>query len=63
VFAKESGTVPQGLADYQKPSVYSGFKTKSSLLGYTQDATITITDSSPYPMNILSLDYKVSTGQ
>ena len=42
---------------------YTGFKRKGSLLGYNKDATITITQSEPLDMTILSLDYKVSTGQ
>ena len=42
---------------------YTGFKRKGSLLGYNKDATITITQSEPLDMNILSLDYEVSTGQ
>ncbi len=42
---------------------YTGFKRKGSLLGYNKDATITITQSEPLDMTILSLDYEVSTGQ
>lgn len=42
---------------------YTGFKRKGSLLGYSKDATITITQPEPLDMNILSLDYEVSTGQ
>ena len=42
---------------------FTGFKKKGSLLGYTRDATITITQSEPLDMTVLSLDYEVSTGQ
>ena len=42
---------------------YTGFKRKGSLLGYTEDASITITQDKPVDMTLLSLDYKVSTGQ
>ena len=42
---------------------FTGFKKKGSLLGYTRDATITITQGEPLDMTVLSLDYEVSTGQ
>ena len=44
-------------------SPFTGFKKKGSLLGYTRDATITITQGEPLDMTVLSLDYEVSTGQ
>ena len=42
---------------------YTGTKTVHGLLGYTQDAKITIEQDVPLKMTLLGLEYKVSTHQ
>ena len=42
---------------------FTGVKTSGPLLGFTDEGKITITQTVPLPMNILALDYKLSTGQ
>ena len=41
---------------------YTGLKSIDALLGYDEEASITITQSQPLPMTILGLEYKVSVG-
>lgn len=42
---------------------FTGVKRSGPLLGFTAEGKITITQTVPLPMNILALDYKLSTGQ
>lgn len=42
---------------------FTGKKKVSGILGYSRDAQITISQSQPVFMTVLSLDYKVSVGQ
>lgn len=42
---------------------YTGLKTLEGFTGYGSDAQITVSQSQPVFMTVLSLDYKVSTGQ
>jgi len=42
---------------------FTGLKTSGPLLGFVNEGKIRITQSVPLPMNVLALDYKLSTGQ
>lgn len=42
---------------------FTGVKRSGPLLGFVEEGKITITQSVPLPMNVLALDYKLSTGQ
>jgi len=42
---------------------FTGIKTSGPLLGFTTEGKITISQTVPLPMNVLALDYKLSTGQ
>jgi hypothetical protein len=42
---------------------FTGIKTSGPLLGFSAEGKITISQTVPLPMNILALDYKLSTGQ
>ena len=42
---------------------FTGIKTSGPLLGFTAEGKITISQTVPLPMNVLALDYKLSTGQ
>jgi len=44
-------------------SKFTGVKKISPLLGYTNEGTITVTQTVPLDLTILGLDYKVSVGQ
>ena len=46
-----------------KVPTYTGIKKTAGFLGFTEDAQITITQTQPVFMTVLSLDYKVSIGQ
>ena len=41
---------------------YTGIKTLRSILGYSYDGQITLTQGDPLKMTVLGLDYKVSVG-
>jgi hypothetical protein len=42
---------------------FTGVKTSGPLLGFANEGKITISQTVPLPMNVLALDYKLSTGQ
>lgn len=42
---------------------FTGIKTSGPLLGFSNEGKITISQTVPLPMNVLALDYKLSTGQ
>ena len=42
---------------------FTGVKRSGPLLGFVNEGKITITQTVPLPMNVLALDYKLSTGQ
>jgi hypothetical protein len=42
---------------------YTGIKSLRSILGYSHDASVTIGQSVPLKMTVLSIDYRVSVGQ
>lgn len=42
---------------------FTGIKTTGPLLGFSLEGKITISQTVPLPMNVLALDYKISTGQ
>lgn len=42
---------------------FTGVKRSGPLLGFVEEGKITITQTVPLPMNVLALDYKLSTGQ
>jgi hypothetical protein len=46
-----------------KVPTYTGIKKTAGFLGFTNEAQITITQTQPVFMTVLSLDYKVSIGQ
>lgn len=46
-----------------KVPTYTGIKKTAGFLGFTDEAQITITQTQPVFMTVLSLDYKVSIGQ
>lgn len=51
----------EAVLDIAVPS-YTGIKTLRSILGYSYDGQITLTQGDPLKMTVLGLDYKVSVG-
>ena len=41
---------------------FTGIKKVGPLLGYTDEGTITVSQSVPLDLNLLALDYKLSVG-